>query len=657
MNGLYSTASRLVAAVALLAAPVPFGTSADKLYRNPNYKFSLYVFNDWNEVPVAAGDDVEVAKFYEPGSKGDVFRPELTIFRVNRKGDEEGKAATTPGPGDPQPKPEKPEKPKLPKAIQDELERRKKESLYELAFGRLINFDEKKWPESKNWKEVASRDHVKGKLWCIEIPFGAKATPDDTLLALLFTYEKEGVEYGTRLTCSARRRDTYEPLMKGIAKSFLFFDEKAKDAARLTVLDGINLSPERKAEIEKGLIKGWDVIVSPKKNYVVVYNTKGDTNKELARLLAERIEKIREQIYEKQFPPSHPVDAVSVMRVCGDAAEYHAYGGPGGSAGYWNSGSEELVFYDASRSKKVDDNTLSVLYHEAFHQYIFYSVGNVAPHSWFNEGHGDYYAGAKFGTTKFTIGPFSWRVGVVKTAINQGPRKFAVEKDDKGVEHKKWGNTGYTPLKDLVGFSQAEYYSYPSVSYAQGWSLIYFLREEVPKRKEWNAKWGKILPTYFDVLKREVAREEEEKQRRRKGAEGRLPPKPPAGPDGGPSDPDGKKPPEKPAPTDPKGPPPGPPSGPPEGPPKEPPVGPPSPPPGEPPAGPTDPKGPDDPKDPKNPKDPKPDDEPPADPGFQPMQNGEVNESALELALRQAFDGVNFDELEAAWRETIKHVK
>ena len=76
-----------------------------------------------------------------------------------------------------------------------------------------------------------------------------------------------------------------------------------------------------------------------------------------------------------------------------------------------------------------------------------------------------------------------------------------------------------------------------------------------------------------------------------------------------------------------------------------------------PPAGPTDPKGPDDPKDPKEPKEPKPDDEPPVDPGFQPMQSGEVTESALELALRQAFDGVNFDELEVAWRETIKHVK
>ena len=52
--------------------------------------------------------------------------------------------------------------------------------------------------------------------------------------------------------------------------------------------------------------------------------------------------------------------------------------------------------------------------------------------------------------------------------------------------------------------TQADYYSYPSICYAQGWSLIYFLREAVPKNPKWNEKWGKILDTYFDTLKREA---------------------------------------------------------------------------------------------------------------------------------------------------------
>jgi hypothetical protein len=615
-------------AAACLAAAAPFETSASTVYRDTKYKFSLYRFDKWEQVPVEVDEEYTVAKFYEPGSKGDTFRPSMEVLRINKKGEEPETPATTgPEPGGDKPKP-----PKHPR-----MRREEPKSVYEAATQGLIGFDPKKWPEDKNWKPVVSKDKVPGKYWVIEIPFSnGRPNPDETLLVLLAAFEKDGVEYGIRVSSSARRRDTYEPLTKGIAKSFLFFDEKAKEAASLSVLDGINLPPERRKQIESGLIKGWDVIVSPKKNYVVVYNTKNDTNKELAKTLAERIEKIREQVYEKQFPPAKAVDSVSVMRVCGDAVEYHAYGGPGGSAGYWNSHSEELVFYDASRSRKVDDNTLAVLYHEAFHQYIYYSVGSVAPQSWFNEGHGDYYAGARYGGSRFTIEPFRWRVPVLKTALNQGPRSCKVTKDAEGKETKVWGNTGYTPLKDLVEFSQGEYYSYPSVSYAQGWSLIYFLREEVPKKKEWNAKWGKILSTYFDTLKRLAAND-----KRHRGFEPPAPP--PTPPPAPPTDPPGK--------TDPA--------------PNPPPADPSTPPAPDAPKDPTDPTKPGDPPKPDDPA--KPGDPPkpgdptkppePVDPGFQPMQEyADSSPDALHDALKEAFRGVDFAELEAAWLETMKHV-
>lgn len=591
------SALRLVAAGALAAAiaatalpaapsapaalPTPFGTTAGKAYRSSVWKFSLNVFDDWNEVPIEIGEKYEVAKWYEPGSKGEVFPRELSIFRLNLRpgGDDaaNGQGPATEGGSE--------EERQLRQKIREMQDEAAPKSIYGLAFDRLRGFDDKKYPEDKNWKPVVSKDKVNGKFWVIEIPFTSKPNPDETLCAMLIGFEKEGVSYGVRLICTARRRDNFEGLMKSIAKSFLFFDEKAKDVQSLSVLDGINISPKRRSDIEKGMVKGWEVIVSPKKNYIVVYNTKGDRNKELAHVLADRIEKIREQVYEKQFPPSKPIDAVSVMRVCGDRKEYQAYGGPAGTGGYWNDGTEELVFYDASPSRKIDDDTVAVLYHEAFHQYIYYSVGNVAPHSWFNEGHGDYYAGAKYGTTKFRIEPFNWRVGVIKTALNQGPRTFTTTKDDKGNEHKQWGGAGYTPLKDFVAFSQGEYYSYPDVCYAQGWSLIYFLREEVPRKKEWNAKWGKILPTYFEVLKREV----QAREARRHGDDG--PPAPP--PDGGDGTP----------PTKPGG------------------------------------DGGDD-----------------AAGAFQPPHYGHSSRSALEQALAEAFMGVDFAELEAAWVETMKHV-
>ena len=652
----------LVAAACLAASAAPFDTTAATVYRDTKYKFSLYRFDKWEQVPVEVDEEYAVAKFYEPGSKGDTFRPSMEVLRLEKRPDETETPATE-GAGPAKDPPKSPPK-------SGRRKRSEPKSIYEIATQSLLRLDAAKWPEDKNWKPVVSKDKVPGKFWALEVPLsGGRPNPDATLLMLLAAFEKDGVEYGILVTSSARRRETYEPLTKAIAKSFLFFDEKAKDVATFGVLDGINISPERRKQIEEGIrgLKSWDVIVSPKKNYVVVYNTKNDTNKELARTLADRIERIREQIYEKQFPPAKKVETVSVMRVCGDATEYHAYGGPQGSAGYWNSHSEELVFYDASRSRRVDDNTLAVLYHEAFHQYIFYSVGNVAPHSWFNEGHGDYYAGAKYGTSKFTISPFRWRIGTLKTALTQGPRSCKVTKDAEGKETKTWGNTGYTPLKDLVEFSQADYYAYPAVSYAQGWSLIYFLREEVPKKKEWNAKWGKILPTYFDTLKRLAAND-----KRLKSFEPPEPPPPP------PTDPTTH--PTPPAePTDPTAPPtlpptpadPGVPSN-----PKDPgaPTNPadptqPAPPvdpnhPGDPP--PTDPSKPGDPSkpaeptrpdDPTKPGDPpKPPDEP-VDPGFQPMQEyADSSPDALHEALKEAFRGIDFAELEAAWFDTMKHV-
>ena len=77
-------------------------------------------------------------------------------------------------------------------------------------------------------------------------------------------------------------------------------------------------------------------------------------------------------------------------------------------------------------------------------------------------------------------------------------------------------------------FTQGEYYSYPAISYAQGWSLVYFLRETVPKNKKWNAKWGKILDTYFDDAEGggqqgEAAHPEDGRARRRRPRDGRRP--------------------------------------------------------------------------------------------------------------------------------------
>ncbi|MDF1702824.1 MAG: hypothetical protein P1V36_16870, partial [Planctomycetota bacterium] len=433
-------------------------------------------------------------------------------------------------------------------------EARRPKDVWKATVGRLrLTAESKKnLPKfKKKFKEVKSKDKppVMGKLWQFEvaIPSAWQGQKDIPLHVTLMQYTRDKVSIVLYMTCGAKMGKDYASRYKQIAKSFKWFDKKAKDVERIDDLDGVNISAKKRSQIERGMVKGWDVVVSPKKNYIIIYNTKNGKNKLLATVIAKRIEAIRAQVYEKQFPPAKPIKTVCIVRVCKDRQEYHQYGGPGGSAGYWSSGDEELVFYDASASKKPDDNTLAVLYHEAFHQYIYYSVGNVAPHSWFNEGHGDYYAGAKYKGGKFKIEPFDWRVGTVRGAIVQGPRAFTEEKDSQGNVRKKWENKGYTPLEDLVQFSQRQYYSYPGVSYAQGWALIYFLREIVPKSKKMKAKWGHILDTYFDTLQAEVNRD----GKLERGGEGKKDddkddgdkddgdnkPRPPDAPDGPPATP------------------------------------------------------------------------------------------------------------------------
>jgi hypothetical protein len=199
----------------------------------------------------------------------------------------------------------------------------------------------------------------------------------------------------------------------------------------------------------------------------------------MIKRIAVQIEAIREQVYEVLFPPARRVKAISVVRVCKDMAEYHRYGGPGGSAGYWSRGDEELVFPGGG----MGNDSLRVLYHEAFHQYIHYAVGDVAPHSWFNEGHGDYFAGHNYRGRKFKADVFKWRTGIIANAL---------------------ATKSYVPLKKFLKYTQREYYANPGLCYAQGWSLIYFLREvERRKIRKYEKYWG-LLDRYFDAIKANV---------------------------------------------------------------------------------------------------------------------------------------------------------
>ncbi len=257
---------------------------------------------------------------------------------------------------------------------------------------------------------------------------------------------------------------------------------------------------EHRVDVRLQMVRGWKV--EDTENYIVLYDT---PDQPLVRKIVRDLELLRIE-YEKLFPSEKPVESVSTVRVCKSRDEYLSYGGPPHSAGYWNWVDEELVFYDAEvqdKSHHVSDaNTFIVLYHEAFHQYIHYSTGELPPHSWFNEGHGDFFSGATIRDGKLrSIGPNPWRLKHIQQAIQSGK---------------------YVPLKEIMAFEQPDYYRPDriGVCYAEGWSLIYFLRksEIVAKRPE----WAQILPTYFAELKSGYAAELAKLEEKGKGKDKEL---------------------------------------------------------------------------------------------------------------------------------------
>jgi len=280
-------------------------------------------------------------------------------------------------------------------------------------------------------------------------------------------------------TTAADEKNMLRPMKTMVKRFRILSPDDEEDGDDITDAD-LFVDSEKKPEIWRaarkkkiGNLKNWGAIDT--KNYLIVYNK--DVKKRLLKQIAKHIEAIREQVYEKLFPPSREIKAISIVRVCKDIAEYHRYGGPAGSAGYWSRGDEELVVPAGMA------DSLRVLYHEAFHQYIHYAVGDVSPHPWFNEGHGDYFAGFNYRGKKFKSDVFKWRTGIITNALS---------------------TKSYVPLRKFLKYTQGEYYATAGLCYAQGWSFVYFLREiERRKIKKYEKYWG-LLDRYFDAIKANV---------------------------------------------------------------------------------------------------------------------------------------------------------
>ncbi len=443
-----------ILAVLLLLVSVPApARAAERLGRTVEKAragYSVRILEDWVEIPIQPGEEILVGRFMPEretirGVQFDVYRWPLAPAPPVA-------APAAPPPADGQPSPPGDKKQKEP----TDLESLAKSRDMELGEG----------------KTLTASDRLAGTYFEIDSPWGK---------SLAVRFRGAAHEYGLVYRATGREYDKdYRSAFLRSAKTFKLVPIPAAPSAAVPGLpERERLRRERHARIDG--IPGWYAVDT--ENYVILSNSE---DKALIRRIASDIEKVR-LLYQELFPPVRTVTALSVVRVCATQQEYNKFGGPPGTGGYWNDDPkvEELVFYNRAPNqskRRAKKNSLSVLYHEAFHQYIYYAIGEVAPHSWYNEGHGDYFAGATPRGSGFSIEPFDWRVPVVRRLVAQ----------DKLV-----------PLEKFVHFSQADYYKNRSANYAQGWAFIYFLRK-VAK----NPDWQRIPDAYFSYLKSHLNKDE-----------------------------------------------------------------------------------------------------------------------------------------------------
>lgn len=299
--------------------------------------------------------------------------------------------------------------------------------------------------------------------------------------------------YGFTLEPYGKR---FESQLLKVAGSLAIADEErsAEAAQRIERLyqDGKYRGVEARKQARAALARGWKALDT--ENYLIVHHSK---NEALMKRIGREIEAMR-AFYAALFPATGAMDVVNVVRVCRTRDEYHQYGGPPNTGGYWHPGNEELVFYDYSYTQRTltdderkamgkrrltNDDSLLVLYHEAFHQYIHYAIGEFSPHDWFNEGYGDYFSGAALSDSTsrvLRIDPSPWRIHLAKDQC---------EFDE-----------GFVPLDKLLRAERQEFYG-PRIGhyYAAAWSFVYFLKNS--KEVAAHPQWSKLLDVYFAEVK------------------------------------------------------------------------------------------------------------------------------------------------------------
>ena len=222
---------------------------------------------------------------------------------------------------------------------------------------------------------------------------------------------------------------------------------------------------------------GWTTVYTKEtENYVVICQS----SQEYADEIGSHAELIR-RAYNKIFSNIPKPDRKYKILVYANRDAYLRGGAPPMSAGYFDTLLRKLVIYKQSPARE----TLSTLYHEAFHQFL-QDYQEQAP-QWFNEGLGDYFGAYEY--------------------AREGKRELMRSRPDVGRLNNVQAAIYYKkcpPAAELMVMTQQEMYepSMVGIHYAQAWAMIYFMIEGG------KPVYKTTLMNYFKALQKGMDRHE-----------------------------------------------------------------------------------------------------------------------------------------------------
>jgi hypothetical protein len=209
-------------------------------------------------------------------------------------------------------------------------------------------------------------------------------------------------------------------------------------------------------------MKDWWFAETPE--YLFLSDIRSSAGKALVKELQETLPALRAG-FARLVPPFEDADDVSVVRIYESREAYQQYVGKAyaWSAGLWSPMRRELVIAWQGRNR---DQTLTIIRHEALHQYLFYAGAMTEHAAWFNEGHACFFETATVDAKG-------------RVAIPENPRVDHLMRNlDKVTNHLphllQTGHKGFYQGSD----EQRE------LNYTAAWALVYYLRKGAPAEKE-----------------------------------------------------------------------------------------------------------------------------------------------------------------------------